>query len=74
MPPVMGMSWPTEDEDKVQRESPFEKRMSGNSNSCLILESDRFKGECSQKGVELPFLSELTEATCGACAKYGECI
>lgn len=74
MPPVMGMSWPTEHEGNVQKESPLEKRMSGDSNSCLILEPDRFKGECSQKGVELLFLSELTEATCRACAKCGKCI
>lgn len=70
--PSKGTRSATKDEGKLQRAGPSERRMSGDSSSFLILGPDRFKGECSWKGVELPFLSELTEPTCVACAKCGK--
>lgn len=69
---IIGMCSSTEDEGKLQRASPPQRRTSGDSNSCLILEPDRLKGECSEKGADLPLSSDVTGATCLACAKCGK--
>lgn len=45
--PAVGTCSPMKGDGKWQRASPSEGRMSGDSSSCLILEPDRFKGECS---------------------------